>query len=73
MTQTQLTAHLQRRYGVRIARSALSEWETRNRVPSSQGGAHIVAIANLFGVTTDYLLGVSNERETWTCHAPTSE
>lgn len=51
MTQTQLAKQLG------ITRSSVNAWEMGISVPSTQ---YIVELANIFRVSTDYLLGVSN-------------
>ena len=38
-------------------RAAVSEWETRNKEPEYDT---LIEIADIFGVTTDYLLGRDN-------------
>ena len=50
MTQTQLAKLLG------ITRSCVNAWELGISVPSTQ---YIVELANMFRVSTDYLLGVS--------------
>ncbi len=42
---------------INVSQSTIAMWETRRRDPSSDD---IIAIAEYFGVTTDYLLGNSN-------------
>ena len=44
-----------------VSRQSVSKWETGQSVPEIE---KIVAISNLFGVTTDYLLREDLERET---------
>lgn len=51
MTQTQLAKQLG------ITRSSVNAWEMGISVPSTQ---YIVELANIFKVSTDYLLGVQN-------------
>lgn len=51
MTQTQLAKQLG------ITRSSVNAWEMGISVPSTQ---YIVELANIFKVSTDYLLGVPN-------------
>lgn len=54
--QAELTqADLARRLG--ITRSSVNAWEMGISVPSTQ---YIVELAGLFGVSTDYLLGVDS-------------
>ena len=48
-------AELARRLGV--TRSGVNAWEMGISVPSTQ---YIVELAGIFGVSTDYLLGVDN-------------
>ncbi len=50
LTQTQLAKRLG------ITRSSVNAWELGISVPSTQ---YIVELANIFKVSTDYLLGVS--------------
>jgi len=50
MTQTQLAKQLG------ITRSSVNAWEMGISVPSTQ---YIVELANIFKVSTDYLLGVN--------------
>jgi len=40
-----------------VAKNTVSNWENDNRVPSKET---IVRIAEIFGTTTDYLLGYTN-------------
>lgn len=42
-----------------IARTSVLAWENQTSVPSMK---HIIAMAKLFRVSTDYLLEVNNER-----------
>ena len=42
-----------------LSQSAITSWETGSRQPNSTA---IVALANYFEVSCDYLLGVSDER-----------
>ena len=42
-----------------IARTSVLAWENQTSVPAMK---HIVAMANLFRITTDYLLEVDNKR-----------
>lgn len=51
MTQTQLAKQLG------ITRSSVNAWEMGISVPSTQ---YIVELANIFKVSTDFLLGVSH-------------
>ncbi|MCL2061680.1 MAG: helix-turn-helix domain-containing protein [Firmicutes bacterium] len=41
-----------------ISQSAIAHWETGDRVPTAEA---VVLLAKFFGVTTDYLLGVSDD------------
>jgi len=45
---------------VKLTRSAVNAWEMGNSVPSTET---IIMLAKLFGVSTDYLLGVDNEEK----------
>ena len=40
-----------------ISQSAIKQWENEQRTPNASA---IVTLANFFGVTTDYLLGLEN-------------
>lgn len=40
-----------------LSQAALTNWENGKRVP---GATAVITLANYFGVTTDYLLGVSD-------------
>ena len=40
-----------------LSKSAISFWETGDRVPNAQA---IITLAKYFGVTTDYLLGLED-------------
>ncbi len=51
MTQTQLAKHLG------ITRSSVNAWEMGISVPSTQ---YVVELANIFKVSTDYILGVNS-------------
>ena len=51
MTQTELAKRLG------ITRSGVNAWEMGISVPSTQ---YIIELALFFGVSTDYLLGISN-------------
>ncbi len=51
LTQTQLAKHLG------ITRSSVNAWEMGISIPSTQ---YIVELANIFKVSTDYLLGVNS-------------
>lgn len=42
---------------VNISQSALAYWETGERTPNAQA---IITLAQYFGVTTDYLLGLED-------------
>lgn len=42
---------------VNISYSAIEKWENQTRVPN---GEAIVTLAKFFGVTTDYLLGLTD-------------
>ena len=44
-----------------VSKSTIAMWETNKREPSSE---MLVALANFFEVTTDFLLGVSTDTET---------
>ena len=39
---------------IHVSRQALSKWESGGAVPDTE---NIIALSRLFGVTTDYLLG----------------
>jgi len=52
LTQTQLADE------VGFSQSAIAAWEAGERVPSADA---IIALANYFEVTTDYLLGLSDD------------
>jgi len=39
------------------SQNAIAQWENQRRVPNSNA---VIVLANFFGVTTDYLLGVDN-------------
>ena len=41
-----------------VTQDSISLWETDKRIPDTQ---YIVAMANFFDVTTDYLLGLSDD------------
>ena len=43
-----------------VTQDSISLWENDKRIPDTQ---YIVAMANFFDVTTDYLLGLSNDFE----------
>lgn len=43
---------------MRVSQVTVSNWERGNKEPSF---ATLIDLANLFGVTTDYMLGVSDE------------
>jgi transcriptional regulator with XRE-family HTH domain len=43
-----------------VTQDSISLWENDNRVPDTQ---YIVAMAKFFDVTTDYLLGLTDEYE----------
>ena len=45
---------------VGLTRSAVNAWEMSNAIPSTE---IIIKLAKIFGVTTDYLLGVDNEEK----------
>jgi len=45
---------------VSLTRSAVNAWEMNNAIPSTE---IIIKLSKLFGVTTDYLLGVDNEEK----------
>ena len=53
LTQTALAKRLG------ITRSSVNAWELGISVPSTQ---YIVELAHIFHVSTDYLLGLTNER-----------
>lgn len=42
-----------------LSQSAITYWETGKRVPNAQV---VIILARYFGVTTDYLLGESNDK-----------
>ena len=54
MTQEELAEQLD------VTRQVISKWECGQSVP---GAEMVVQLGNVFGVTTDYLLGVRNEKE----------
>jgi transcriptional regulator with XRE-family HTH domain len=42
---------------INVSSTALYYWETGERIPNAQA---VITLANYFGVTTDYLLGISD-------------
>ena len=42
---------------VNLSFSAIAQWENESRIPNAEA---VVILAKFFGVTTDYLLGVSD-------------
>lgn len=53
LTQTELAKKLN------ITRSSVNAWEMGISIPSTQ---YVVELADLFKVTTDYILGYNNDR-----------
>ena len=45
---------------ISLTRSAVNAWEMGNAIPSTE---IIIKLAKIFGVTTDYLLGVDDEEK----------
>lgn len=51
LTQQQLAANLK----YQIAQNSIAQWELKQRTPRAEA---IILLAEYFGVTTDYILGV---------------
>lgn len=60
VSQDELRTVLNYRFESSISKSMLSKWENDKEEPSRFGDT--VAIAKYFGVTTDFLLGISEEK-----------
>lgn len=60
LTQEKLIEILNKEHDRKISKSMLSKWENGREEPSRF--SDVVALAAYFGVTTDYLLGISDSR-----------
>lgn len=60
LSQEDLITFINRKYNRKISKSMLSKWENDKEEPSRFSDT--VALAKYFGVTTDYLLGISDEK-----------
>ena len=60
LSQDDLIRYIERKFNRKISKSMLSKWENDKEEPSRF--SDVAAIAQYFGTTTDYLVGLSEEK-----------